>query len=366
MKPVLRKIILPENKRILAISDIHAHKRYLENLLKKINFTKDDILFIVGDIIEKGPESLETLRYVMALCRTYTVYPLMGNVDAWRVILLDDERPELDARLKDYITSMKKQYGGCLFTDMCESADIPMDDIQNVRIAIKEQFRAEIDFLRGLPTVYETQKFIFVHAGLPADGLEQIAQYDAFDLIKIDAFMDSGRRFDKYVVVGHWPVMLYSEEYPQANPIINRKQKIISIDGGCGIKDDGQLNALIIPNLHSEHFTFESYDELPVGIAETAQQKEAGTVFVKWIDSGVERIENGAEFSIVRHLSTGKIFKVPNCYLYGDRCNDYTDHKIAIRAGERVSIVKKTSEGCFIKKNGASGWYYGKITPITL
>ena len=40
---------------------------------------------------------------------------------------------------------------------------------------------------------------------------------------------------------------LYDPRIPSAAPIFTRDRKIISIDGGCVLKADGQLNALILP-----------------------------------------------------------------------------------------------------------------------
>lgn len=56
------------NRRTIVISDIHGHRAWLEKLLKKVDFSEKDILIIVGDMIEKGPESLNTIRYIMELC----------------------------------------------------------------------------------------------------------------------------------------------------------------------------------------------------------------------------------------------------------------------------------------------------------
>ena len=61
--------------------------------------------------------------------------------------------------------------------------------------------------------------------------------------MKNDDFLDQGHSFSKWVVVGHWPVTLYHTDIPSAAPIILRDRKIISIDGGCVLKADGQLNA---------------------------------------------------------------------------------------------------------------------------
>jgi hypothetical protein len=67
-------------------------------------------------------------------------------------------------------------------------------------------------------------------------------------------------------VTGHWPVVLYGENIVCANPIIDREHRIICLDGGCVLKDDGQLNAFIMPDIRctdASSFSFMSYDPFP-------------------------------------------------------------------------------------------------------
>lgn len=370
MKPVIQKMDLPEDRRILAISDIHGHDLYLRELLKRVDFSEQDILFLLGDLVDKGPNSLKTLRGVMDLCNHYTVYPLMGNADA-RVLHWHDRTAYSDARLHEYITFMEKRFGGCLFTDMCKEIGIPAVPAKDIGSAIEEverQFAPELEFIRGLPAAYETQNIVFVHAGLPSTEFCGLADYDLEDFTKCDAFLKKGLYFEKYVVVGHWPVMLYAETAPQANPIIAPDQKIICIDGGCGIKEDGQLNVLVIPNANSDEFQYTYYDSFPKCIAQTDQAEAVGDIFIKWVDSGIDLLKSGPHFSKVRHRSTGKLFTIPNDYLYRDgtelRCGDYTDYQMEVHAGETVSVVRSSPKGYFIKKDGRSGWYSGSLTLI--
>ena len=84
----IKQLSVESGKRILVTSDIHGHLSYLKNILKKVSFSDNDILFIVGDMIEKGPENLGALRYVMDLCKQKNVIPLIGNVDAYRLQLI--------------------------------------------------------------------------------------------------------------------------------------------------------------------------------------------------------------------------------------------------------------------------------------
>ena len=89
MKAVVRPIPFPTNGRLLAVSDVHGNLPWLKGLLDKVGFTPDDALVLVGDLVEKGPDSLATLRYVMELARTHTVHALCGNCDNLAVDFMD-------------------------------------------------------------------------------------------------------------------------------------------------------------------------------------------------------------------------------------------------------------------------------------
>ena len=77
---VIRPRIEP-GRRVVAVSDIHGNLPFLKGLLDAVRFSPADVLILVGDLLEKGRDSLATLRYVMELGRTNTVYPLCGNYD---------------------------------------------------------------------------------------------------------------------------------------------------------------------------------------------------------------------------------------------------------------------------------------------
>jgi len=368
MQTIVKKINIPSNKRMIVTSDIHGHYYHLKNILRKVCFTKDDILFIVGDIIEKGPLCLKTLRYVMQLCNDYTVYPLIGNVDAARILMFDYNSSESCEKLFEYIKSMKENWGGCLFEDMCNELKISIfstKDILKAKEQLNMKFKEEFDFLRNLPTIIETQKYIFVHGGLPTNDIDSFVGTEAFQYLKNDAFMEKGLEFNKYIVVGHWPVTLYNDKIASSNPIINKKQKIISIDGGCGLKRDGQLNMLIIPNIDSEDITFEYFDDFPIAFAQTSQEKSVGSINIRYTDNEITILQKGKEFSFAEHKSSSHRLLIHNDYIYSfgenAKCDDYTDYRISVNIGDKLSIIKNTSNGYLIKKDGISGWYNGII-----
>lgn len=57
-------------------SDIHGSFDYFLAMLKKINFSKSDTLYIIGDILDKGPEPIRLADYCM---NSENIKLLMGN-----------------------------------------------------------------------------------------------------------------------------------------------------------------------------------------------------------------------------------------------------------------------------------------------
>jgi hypothetical protein len=348
-------------RRIIAVSDIHANMPYFKGLLEKINFSDSDELIIDGDFLEKGKNSLETLRFIMNLSSHGNCHAICGNCDTWADVL-DSERRYWAPRIVNYM--LDKQGG--LIWDMLGELGVeitPELDFQAHIPELSERFAPEWDFLHGLPHVIETEHYIFVHGGIKPDI--PIERQLGGDCMKFDDFMTYGYSFDKWVIVGHWPVMLYLPDRVCANPIIDRQHRVISIDGGCSLKDDGQLNALIIPCEGSEDFSFEAYDPFPVRTVKTAQHGGDKSYYIRWGDNDVQVLHRGREFSLVRHVRTGYEMEVLTKYLYSEeefcKCNDSTDLVLELKVGDKVGVVEETSRGCLVKHNGTSGWYWGEL-----
>ena len=115
---------IPQGRRILAVSDIHGHVHFLKKVLERAGFCEADELIIDGDIIEKGPYSLETLRYVMELGKLPNVHVISGNVDCWQLELIGSREPEMTRALAEFIQTAKERWGGSLFLDFCDEMGI--------------------------------------------------------------------------------------------------------------------------------------------------------------------------------------------------------------------------------------------------
>ena len=60
------------------VGDIQGCFDELQLLLQKVGFNRNDILWLTGDLVARGPKSLETLRWVMQQSNVFTV---LGNHD---------------------------------------------------------------------------------------------------------------------------------------------------------------------------------------------------------------------------------------------------------------------------------------------
>ncbi len=361
---VVRPLVLPQDRRVLVISDIHGNLPFLKGLLQKVGFSGDDILIILGDILEKSTGGLETLRYLMDLRKRYTIYFVQGNCDDVTLGFLGGAWPD----------EIAAKYGGfwgekCAWVSMAHQAGIDVSDPKDfgaARKAIEATFPEELAFLRAMPTILLHQDYLFVHGGVPReDRLEELV---ARQCMKNDDFLSQGRNFRRWVVVGHWPVTLYRPDIPSAKPLILPQRHIASIDGGCSLKADGQLNALILPKEPGEDFAYVAYDGFPVMTALADQAPSQDPLNIRWGHSAVEVLELGEEFSRCRHRESGRELDILTDYLrqgdQGTYCLDSTDYLLPVRAGERLAIVRRTSRGALAKKDGATGWYRGPLQDV--
>ncbi len=361
-KAHIERIIFPAGRRILVMSDIHGNIPYFEGLLRQTGFSGEDSLILDGDLLEKGAESLGLLRRVMDMSKAGNVHTVRGNCDGWHGIFRPDRTAEDDGHFLRYI--QYKRSG--LLWDVCRELGLDpltITDFTSVKRRLFEAFPSEWAFLRTLPDALETERFVFAHAGMTPG--KPLREHTPDELNRIDRFLDRDMRFDRWLIVGHYPVVLYGENTVCANPIIDREKRVVSIDGGCVLKDDGQLNALIIPDRNSEDFSFTAFDPFPERTVLDDQAEGPRSWYIRWGDSTVRVLERGTEFSRCRHLRTGYEMDILTKHLFTDgeitEVNDCTDYILPLRAGDRVRVVEETSRGCLVKHDGVTGWYYGRL-----
>lgn len=362
-RATVQTITLPPERRVLVLSDIHGNRDFFWSLLRALNFSPEDELILLGDLLEKGEESLTLLREVMELTKSHRVHMLCGNCDNLTYNFAD-ENPDIPPSFyESYIFKWGKK---CILGQMADELGLPLQspaDFPALRAAIRDAYGRELAFLRSLPTILLTDEFLFVHGGVPRE--DRLEELTAWPCMKNDDFLPKGYSFRRWVVVGHWPVTLYRLDIASAAPLLLPERHILSIDGGCQLKWDGQLNALILPAGAHTDFHYAAWDGLPLATALDNQAPSTHSINIRWSENPVEVLERGAEFCRCRHLATGAVLDILTEYLYerdgAVRCEDSTDYRLPVAAGDVLTVVRETSRGILAKKDGVTGWYTGRI-----
>jgi serine/threonine protein phosphatase 1 len=174
--------------KILAIGDIHGCLDKLQRLMDDIGADPvNDTLVFIGDYIDRAGRGKDVVDYVLGLKKKYQkVICLCGNHEYMLIRYL--KGVDEDMYLANGGMATLNAYGISRSDAPCKrKAKIPADHLR---------------FFESLMLYYETDQFIFVHAGmLPGIPLvEQTAQ----DLLWVrQEFIDSDYDFGKRVVFGH-------------------------------------------------------------------------------------------------------------------------------------------------------------------
>lgn len=361
-KARIQRLEFPAGRRVLVVSDIHGSLPLFQGLLDRAGYGPDDILVLLGDLVEKGQDSLAVLRYVMDLSTRRTVYCVKGNCDDLVTEFVDSPqvRPEF---FHHYLNVWRNR---CTLLQMGQEAGFETrspEDLPALRQVILDHFGPELAFLGSMPEVLLTPDYLFVHGGVEDE--DRLEDMEAWRCMKNDNFLDQGRVFRRWCIVGHTPVTLYHPHIPTSNPLVCREQHIVSIDGGCALHLDAQLNALVLPQAPGEDFTFFACDGLPTAMALDRQEETEESVNVRWGHNQVEVLLRGGALCRCRHLESGREVDVLTDYLYrsGDQtlCKESTDYRPAVEPGDILSIVRRLADRALVKKNGVTGWYFGRL-----
>jgi serine/threonine protein phosphatase 1 len=173
--------------RIYAIGDIHGCYGQLIGLLGQIpiDWSRDRAVFM-GDYIDRGLHSFEVVQHLIEIKAHYpeTVF-LKGNHEQM---------------LEDYLSGRDRMI--YLYNGGQQTLDSYLRHAGGLeRYPIPD---AHLRFFASLQLMFETEEYIFVHAGL-RQGLPPERQR-AEDLLWIrENFIDSRYSFGKRVIFGHTP-----------------------------------------------------------------------------------------------------------------------------------------------------------------
>ncbi len=195
---------MPAGVRVYAIGDIHGRLDLLNDLLSGIAHdisarpARRPVFAFLGDYIDRGPSSRETIDRLIAHGATNECIFLKGNHEQIALRCLSDRN------LFDHWMRL----GGVDTLISYGVLPTPSSDEQQI-VRLQAAFhdalpQAHFRFFRDLQTSFACGDFFFVHAGV-RPGVELSRQKES-DLLWIrDEFLSSRDDFGKIVVHGHTP-----------------------------------------------------------------------------------------------------------------------------------------------------------------
>ncbi len=196
------KPTIPDGQRVYAVGDVHGRLDLLERLFAMIERDNgarapaDVTLVLLGDLVDRGPESRGVVARVRAGVDWARAVALMGNHESIMLDALDGKRDELDSWLRFGGRQTLMSWG----VDESVLDDGTLDEILSAaREVVTTDERAWMGRMRRTLRVGD---YYFVHAGVrPGVPLDQ--QCDDDSLWIRDEFLDSKRNHGAIVVHGH-------------------------------------------------------------------------------------------------------------------------------------------------------------------
>lgn len=232
---------------IYAVSDIHGEfERYTE-LLRVIEFGESDTLFVLGDVVDRGPSPVSVLLDMM---KRPNVRPLMGNHELMMCRAMEPMLQEITEESCDRVLTAENMEMLCFWR--CEGGDTTLDEM----IELSPEKRAEVmRYVCGFSPYKKLRtaagNFILVHAGLGNFSPErELDSYYPEELTTVRPDYDCRYFEDRslFIVCGHTPTPLVR---PDREPEIYRKSGNILID--CGATFGGRLACLCLDDM-SEYY----------------------------------------------------------------------------------------------------------------
>ncbi len=206
---------------LYAMSDIHGYMLPLKKALSRVDLYGDNRLVLLGDYIDYGPESGQVLRLI---------YDLQRRHGAGKVIVLRGNHEEMLLEWLDAYGSPRAEepdgYGLLSWSDWLNTdpdfrtfrtliTDAQWASFQQVKYTLSEDAlnltaakmvlesgRELVAWLRGLPYYYETERQIFVHAGIDEEAGEWWS-LGTPEYVFTQKYPPTRGRFCKDIVAGH-------------------------------------------------------------------------------------------------------------------------------------------------------------------
>ena len=234
-------------RRVYVISDLHGYYDLFIKLLEKISFSEFDLLYIIGDVCDRGPDSLKILFYIqehdnIILIKGNHEY-MMKEALYYGVYYDDIDYPSKAFKLwiaNGGNTTMEN------IREYLQKDKLKHEDYRVVRSAFLKNL---YEYLNNLPEYLEievnNQSYVLVHAGIDVKRPLDKQDLDTLLWIREGFYLQRGD-LTKIYIFGHTPTALLNKDYSFNIWLDEVHHNKIGIDGGLACGTVGQLNCLCL------------------------------------------------------------------------------------------------------------------------
>lgn len=199
------KIESKKYARRFVISDIHGCQKTFQTLVEKLELKEDDALFLLGDYIDRGPDSSGVIKYILNLRENnFNVFTLRGNHEQ-NIMIASIEYPKNE--FYKYVKKILKS-----------------EDLLNKNKELKTKY---INFFRQTEFFFELEDFFLVHAGFNFKKEDFLS--DTSSMLEIRNWKpDIEMTKNKPIIHGHQPTTLI-----KITKAIRKRKARIPLDNGC-------------------------------------------------------------------------------------------------------------------------------------
>ncbi|MBQ5824649.1 MAG: metallophosphoesterase [Clostridia bacterium] len=214
---------------VYVTSDLHGYPLdKFKALLDKADFGADDFCFVLGDVIDRGNESIKLLKWLMLQPNFQLI---RGNHEDMMLscsFLFD----EITNKSIDSLTGLDMRFYSNWVSN---GGDKTLEELSAIR---NKEIKYILEYLEDTP-LYETvsvsgRDFILTHSGLGSFSPDKkLSDYAEFDLLWTRPNFNQ-RYFDDIITVfGHTPTVYYGDEYKR-RAIINKTWIDVDTGSSCG------------------------------------------------------------------------------------------------------------------------------------